>query len=104
MVGGSAEAEQTNDDSYLADFSEIGGYSNNYLQKMSRLGIYGDGIVLANASCLYKRPLFYRTTPRLFEPLEVSDAEPIQLGWLAVGDNKLEKNHYVSVIARCRSG
>lgn len=73
---------------------------------MSRQGIYGDGIVLAHASRLYKRPIVVLSddSPIVFEPMDVSDAEPIQLGWLAVGDNEVEKNHYVSAIPRYRSG
>jgi len=106
-VGGTTNGEDVNDPSYQSDFSETEGYSTKYLEKMSRLSEYGDGIVLAHAARLYKRPIIVLSngSPIFFESADVPvDAEPIILGWMVVGNHSSEKNHYVSPIRQSQSG
>ena len=64
---------------------------------MSRSGQYGDGMVLAHAAQLYKRPVIVLSdsAPIVFDVPAIGDVEPIKLGWLALGTSST-KNHYVS--------
>lgn len=65
---------------------------------MSRLGEYGDGIMLSYAARLYERPIIIMSDgpPITFDVPAFSTAAPMRLGYIAVG-NSSEKNHYVSI-------
>ncbi len=64
---------------------------------MSRTGHYGDGMVLAHAAQLYKRPVIVLSdsAPIVFEAPDIRHFKPIRLGWLAL-ETSSAKNHYVS--------
>ena len=89
--------QNAKDTAYERDFCESGGFTAEYLERMSRSGHYGDGMVLAHAAQLYKRPVIVLSdsAPIVFDVPGFGDVRPIKLGWLALGQSSV-KNHYVS--------
>jgi len=69
---------------------------------MSKIGTWGDGVMLSGAELLYKRPislfLSLVSNPVTIAPeMTHFNIEPIYLGYTSIGSDKL-RNHYVSLI------
>ena len=85
---------------YKSIFSETGGYAAEYMEKMSKNGEWGDGLILANAAELYGRKILVHSeteTPIMFSSTATSAStadHPIHLGYVGSRSNR---NHYVSL-------
>ena len=104
-VGGYVEPQDVKDKAYESDFLATGGFSSEYLERMSQSGHYGDGVVLAYAAHLYKRPVIVLSdsAPIVFDVPTCGDVKPIKLGWLALSKSSA-KNHYVSAYSQPCAG
>lgn len=87
---------------------EYGSYSV-YLSKMSEPGTWGDGLTLAGAAAVYKRPIIVvcntGSTFTIDSPTYSDAAEPMTLGYIGA-HNSLLKFHYVSlkkIVTKCSS-
>lgn len=82
----------------VEDLDSRGGFSKEYLDKMSGVGEWGDGKVLAAASLLYKRSIYViqRCAISILFPFEGQpNGPPMTIGY--VGTDETSLNHYVSL-------
>ena len=76
-----------------------GGLSEEYMERMSTPGVWGDGMVLCCASRLYKRRINLvlssgRTVEFLPQEVQVSDASPLVLGYVNTSGSSTE-DHFI---------
>ena len=76
-----------------------GGLPEDYIERMSKPGVWGDGIVLQCASLLYKRRIQIvwsngRTAEFKPEEEQVDDPSPLVLGFVKTPGSS-EENHYI---------